>query len=97
MAVPAMGRDLICYRGSSGALHVMDGRCPHMGVRLATDGIVQGDWIRCRFHGWCWDADGNNCHVPYRERPLAMVRLRTYRVDETDGVALISIPPSDEA
>src|SRR4029079_11993104 len=52
-----MGEALALYRGASGALHLVDGMCPHRGTRLSA-GRVEGDAIRCFYHGWKFDAAG---------------------------------------
>ena len=52
-----MGETLALYRGASGALHLVDGLCPHRGTRLSA-GRVEGDAIRCFYHGWKFDAAG---------------------------------------
>ena len=46
------GRRLICYRGDSGAAHVLDAYCPHLGADIAVGGTVVGDCVTCPFHGW---------------------------------------------
>ena len=55
------GKDMVFYRGESGTPHLVDAYCPHMGAHLGRnttsyivrDGEqVQGESIRCPFHGW---------------------------------------------
>ena len=50
-AIRIMGEDLTLYRGESGAPHLVAARCAHRGTQLHT-GWVQGDEIRCIYHGW---------------------------------------------
>jgi nitrite reductase/ring-hydroxylating ferredoxin subunit len=54
----AFGRDLVCYRGRSGALAVVEAFCPHNGAHLGDGGRVEGDDLVCPFHGWRFDAEG---------------------------------------
>ncbi len=60
------GRDLVLYRAEDGSPHVMDAHCPHLGAHLAVGGRVEGDCLRCPFHGWKFDGDSGRCvEIPY--------------------------------
>jgi phenylpropionate dioxygenase-like ring-hydroxylating dioxygenase large terminal subunit len=93
LAVHCGGRDLVCYRGRSGQVHVVDGLCPHMRVSFARHGIIEGDGITCRYHGWNWDREGRNVWVPTQRRAMAVFDLRSYPVCETDGRVLVRLDP----
>src|SRR5437870_4926246 len=58
-ALPAriMGEELTVYRGTSGKPYVVAGRCAHRGTRLHT-GWVEGECLRCFYHGWKYDGFG---------------------------------------
>ena len=92
-AVRCGGRDLVCYRGRSGQVHAIDELCPHMGVSFARHGIIEGDGITCRYHGWNWDGEGRNVWVPTQRRAMAVFDLGTYPVRETDGRVLVRLDP----
>ena len=92
VAVVGLCRDLVCYRGWSGQVHVVDGRCPHMGVSFGRQGIVQGEGILCRFHGWGWDGAGRNVCRSWSGRAMAMFDLCSYPVREVDGRVLVRLP-----
>lgn len=96
-------RELVAYRGASGAVHVMDAHCRHMGAHLGYGGAVEGEDIRCPFHGWCWGPDGEvvaqgvrNTRIPYGARPSLNIRMRTYPVVEQDGIVLMWFDPAGE-
>jgi phenylpropionate dioxygenase-like ring-hydroxylating dioxygenase large terminal subunit len=60
------GRDLVLYRTKDGEPRVLDAHCPHLGAHLAVGGKVEGDCIRCPFHGWKFDGDSGACvDIPY--------------------------------
>jgi nitrite reductase/ring-hydroxylating ferredoxin subunit len=62
------GRDLVLYRGEEGSPQVMDAHCPHLGAHLAVGGRVEGECIRCPFHGWKFDGASGQCvEIPYGE------------------------------
>ena len=93
VAVQGAGCALVCYRGWSGHLHVVDGSCPHMGVSFARHGIVDGEGIRCRFHGWTWDGRGRHVRRTWQDRAMAMFDLQSLPVWEMDGRVWIWLPP----
>ena len=67
-AVPLciMGERFTLYRGAGGAAHLIDGRCPHRGTLLST-GWVEGDDLRCFYHGWKFGPDGTCLEQPAEE------------------------------
>ena len=60
----ALGRDLVIYRGRSGKVYVFDAYCPHLGANLGVGGTVVGDNIKCHFHGWQFDNQGDCIAIP---------------------------------
>lgn len=59
-------RDLVLYRAADGTPSVMDAHCPHLGAHLAVGGRVEGDCLRCPFHGWSFDGPSGRCvEIPY--------------------------------
>jgi 5,5'-dehydrodivanillate O-demethylase len=58
-AVPLhiLGENFTLYRGESGRVCLTDARCPHRGTQLSS-GWVEGDDLRCFYHGWKFAADG---------------------------------------
>src|SRR6266545_6845813 len=58
-----MSEDFTLYRGESGTAHAVAFRCAHRGTQLST-GWVEGENIRCRYHGWMYDAGGQCLQQP---------------------------------
>ncbi len=95
IALRYFGRDLIMYRGSSGRIAVMDAYCPHMKTHLAknttsyvvTDGKqIDGDDIRCPYHGWKFGPDGVCNEIPYSPASIPKAaRIRSYPAREWCG------------
>ena len=85
-AVRLFGEDLTLYRGESGRPHLVAGRCAHRLTLLHT-GWIQGEHIRCMYHGWRYDGGGQCVERP-AEPPgtESGVRIVAYPVHEYCGV-----------
>ena len=86
LPVRIMGQDFTLFRGESGAAHLVDPRCAHRGTQLST-GWVEGDSIRCFYHGWRYDGSSGECVEQPAEdsRFAAKVRIRSYPTQEYLG------------
>jgi phenylpropionate dioxygenase-like ring-hydroxylating dioxygenase large terminal subunit len=85
------GRELVCFRGASGQVSVMDAHCQHLGGHLGVGGHVEGDEIVCPWHGWHWSLGGANTLIPYSRKETCKrnVRIRTYPLQEWCGMIVI--------
>lgn len=63
-ALTIMGQKLAVYRSQEGVAHCVDNRCAHRGAML-TGGWVEGDTIRCPYHGWAFGAGGQCVDQPF--------------------------------
>lgn len=79
-------QDLVLYRGEDGAAHVLSAHCAHLGAHLGHGGTVNGDCIRCPFHGWNWAPDGSNVEIPYSARSSQRRSIGTWEVRESNGM-----------
>jgi 5,5'-dehydrodivanillate O-demethylase len=70
-AIPlkVLGEQFTLYRGHSGKVSVMGFRCPHRGTQMST-GWVEGDSIRCFFHGWKFSSNGACVEQPAEPKPF---------------------------
>jgi 3-ketosteroid 9alpha-monooxygenase subunit A len=84
------GAELVIYRRESGGLVVLDAHCRHMGAHLGYGGCVDGDSIRCPYHGWAWSADGFNSDIPYSSpEKMGNLKLKKWQVHEVDEIVLV--------
>jgi 5,5'-dehydrodivanillate O-demethylase len=90
-AVPVriMSENLTLYRGEDGTAHVVAFRCAHRGTQLSV-GWVEGDSIRCRYHGWRYDGSGQCVEQPGEDPAFATrVRIPTYPTQEYLGLVFV--------
>jgi nitrite reductase/ring-hydroxylating ferredoxin subunit len=90
------GEDVVIFRGESGKVVMLTAYCPHMGTHFGTSktsyivtaGLqVQGDNIRCPFHGWRFGPDGKCNDIPYFDGPIPQAaRVRSWPVVERYGI-----------
>lgn len=82
-------RDVVLYRTESGEPRLVDAHCPHLGAHLGVGGRVEGDCLRCPFHGWKFDGASGACvEIPYGEgtRIPARAAARAYPTIERNGM-----------
>lgn len=98
-AMPATvnGRELAVYRTAAGALVALDAHCPHLGAHMGRGGTVEGDTLRCHFHGFCFDAEGRCVRTGYGTKPPPKARVRGYPVLDFGGVVVVWFEPDGRA
>ncbi len=81
-----MSEDFTLYRGEDGTPHLVAPRCAHRGTQLST-GWVEGDCIRCFYHGWKYDQTGQCVEQPAEDASFASkVRIACYPTVEYLGL-----------
>ena len=83
-----MGRDLVLYRTRSGRAVLADAYCPHLGAHLGHSGSVEGEELRCAFHGFCFAPSGDCSRTAYGSKAPPRARLTLYPVHEHAGMIL---------
>jgi len=85
-ALRILGEDLTLYRGAGGTPHLVGGRCAHRRTLLHT-GWVEGERIRCMYHGWCYDGTGQCTEMPAEKDTLpATVKIAGYPLHDYCGI-----------
>lgn len=96
LSVRFFGRELVLYRGASGRAYLVDAYCPHMGAHLGRnstsyivmdDERIEGENIRCPFHGWRFGPDGQCNQIPYSDqKPPRAARIHHWDIVERAGI-----------
>jgi len=87
--IRCFGEELVLFRGEDGAARVFDAHCPHLGAHLGIGGRVEGDGLRCPFHGWRYDGSGRCVEVPYARKIPPKARVRAWPVVEKNGLVVV--------
>jgi len=88
------GEPIVLYRGRSGKVFALEDRCAHRQVPLHL-GVVNGDELKCHYHGWTYNCTGKCVSIPYKLPVRLLGGVRAYPACEIDG--LIFVFPGDPA
>ena len=103
LAVRFFGKDFALYRGrATGKVVLLDAYCPHMKTHLGAPNKtsyvvldrggsnVEGDGIRCPYHGWRFGPDGKCDEIPYHSGPIpANACVKSWTVVESMGAVWV--------
>ena len=90
LGVHFAGEPIALVRTATGSLYALEDRCAHRQVPLS-DGVVEGERLRCNYHGWTYDKAGACVDIPY----IGMGKCRlpngvkAYPVCEVDGLLFV--------
>jgi phthalate 4,5-dioxygenase oxygenase subunit len=94
-AVRLLGQDLVLFRNEVGVLALLDRDCPHRGADLAFGRLEHGG-LRCLFHGWLFDVDGQCLETPAEpdnSNLCSGIRQKSYPVVERSGIIFAYLGP----
>lgn len=83
-----LGDPVLLYRGESGQVVALDNRCCHRGARLS-QGRIEGDCVRCLYHGLKFDPSGRCVQIPGQDRVPPQLGVRSYPVVDKDHMIWI--------
>jgi phthalate 4,5-dioxygenase oxygenase subunit len=92
-----LGEDLIVFRDSQGRLGVIGEHCPHRRASLAL-GRNEDCGLRCLYHGWKVDVEGNVLEMPSEPVASALkqkVKHTAYPAHEAGGMIWTYLGPPD--
>jgi len=89
--VRLMGEDLVLFRDEAGRLGLVSNRCAHRGISLAY-GIPQENGLRCAYHGWTYNQQGQVVDMPFEPACLPL-KITAYPVQELGGLVFAYLGP----
>ena len=81
IARDVMDTSLVLYRAQDDSVVALQNRCCHSSFPLA-HGTLEGDAIRCGYHGLLYARDGRCVEIPMQDKVPSSLRLRAYPVIE---------------
>lgn len=93
-----LGENLVVFRDTEGRVGILDEYCPHRRASLVY-GRNEESGLRCLYHGWKMDVDGNVVEMP-SEPPescmAAKVKHKSYPTREANGLVWVYMGPTEE-
>jgi phthalate 4,5-dioxygenase oxygenase subunit len=96
--VRLLGEDLVALRDSQGRVGLLDEHCSHRGTSLFF-GRNEDCGLRCIYHGWKYDIDGNVLETPAEPAGSTLkskVHHTSYPCQEAAGIVWSYLGPKDE-
>lgn len=95
--VRLLGEDLVLFRDNKGDLGLIGRHCPHRGADLCY-GRREDNGLRCPFHGWHFDRNGQCVEQPGEPEGSQMyknIKTVSYPVVEKNGIVFAYMGPGD--
>ena len=95
--VRLLGENMIAFRATSGDVGMIADACPHRGASLFF-GRNEEEGLRCVYHGWKFDVDGNCVDMPSEPAESNFknkVRARAYKTHERGGLIWLYMGPRE--
>lgn len=96
--VRLLGEDLTLYKSESGEYGLIGDRCPHRCMQMAY-GVPDARGLRCGYHAWLFDAEGNCLEQPWEDRVQPerrfrdKIKIKAYPVQELGGLIFAYLGP----
>ncbi len=96
--VKLLGEKLVAFRDTEGRIGLIDEFCAHRGVSLWF-GRNEECGLRCAYHGWKYDVNGQCVDLPSEPEESGMrrgIKLKSYPCVELGGVIWVYMGPPEE-
>ena len=93
VGVTVCGEPIVVFRTASGPVAALANACPHRRLKLSV-GTVVGDRLRCKYHGWTYDACG---HGESPGTPKLTACATSYEACERYGLVWVKTRDSSPA
>ena len=97
IALKLLGERLVAFRDTKGRVGILDEFCPHRRVSLVY-GRNEECGLRCVYHGWKFDVDGDVVETPTEANPNfgKTVQITAYPTREAGGIVWLYMGPRAE-
>jgi nitrite reductase/ring-hydroxylating ferredoxin subunit len=97
LLIKVMGEELVLFRDKSDRYGLVHKQCPHRRASMEF-GVCESNGIRCCYHGWLFDIDGQILEIPGHDEKIAGVvknktALGAYPVREYRGLIFAYLGP----
>jgi phthalate 4,5-dioxygenase oxygenase subunit len=92
--VKLLGESLVAFRDTQGRLGLIDEFCAHRTTSLFFGRNEEGG-LRCSYHGWKYDVDGQCVDLPAEPQTACKVSLKAYPCIERGGVVWAYMGPPE--
>lgn len=92
-----LGEDLVVFRDSEGRIGILDEYCPHRRASLVY-GRNEECGLRCLYHGWKFDVEGNTLEMssePAGSALVEKVKHKAYPAREGAGFVWVYMGPAE--
>jgi phthalate 4,5-dioxygenase oxygenase subunit len=96
-----LGEDLVSFRDTNGRVGIVDAYCAHKRAPLFF-GRNEQSGLRCVYHGWKYDVNGNCLDIPNTVLPdnydalVKRMRITAYDTAEVAGVVWVYMGPKEK-
>jgi len=94
--VRLLSEDLVLFRSAAGQVGLVEPSCAHRKANLSY-GVPEPEGIRCAYHGWLYDVNGNCVDQPSEpagSRFKDKVHIKSYPVQELGGIIFAYLGPA---
>lgn len=86
-----LGEDLTLFQNEAGESGLIGPTCAHRGISMAY-GIPQRNGLRCAYHGWTYDTQGQVVDMPFEPACLPL-KIKSYPIEELGGLLFAYLGP----
>ncbi|MBA2960500.1 MULTISPECIES: aromatic ring-hydroxylating dioxygenase subunit alpha [Ramlibacter] len=86
-----LGEKVVLFRTGEGQAAALEDRCCHRSLPLSC-GTVEGEGLRCGYHGMLYNPAGQCIEIPGQERVPSKAKVRSYHLVEQNKMLWIWMP-----
>ncbi|MES2258163.1 MAG: aromatic ring-hydroxylating dioxygenase subunit alpha [Pseudomonadota bacterium] len=91
LARTLLNQAIVLFRTGDGQVAALEDRCCHRSLPLSC-GTVEGNGVRCGYHGMLYAPNGVCLEIPGQERIPPKAKVRAYEIREKDHILWIWMP-----